>query len=281
MASPIATTSTTLHVPALRGDGVNVGVVGTAEDGWAVSGESKKQVGVRGWCDDGWGVSGDSKTQVGVRGNCDPGWGVAGESKTGLGVRGFCVSGAGVFGDSTTAPGVEGNSTSSTGVFGHSKTGIGVHGKGGRLAGFFEGNVEVTDNLTVRGVSLQISLQRIQQLEQQVAQIQQRLAGASSDQATSTPQITVMREGTGQAASFTFQGTGFLPSRLVTVRVVDDQLSTLNFQQNADAGGKFTFRQAIACISGKALHISATDSRPNANDPTGVLWSNTFTTTCP
>ena len=85
MANPLVGGSTTLHVPAVRGDGVNLGIVGTAQDGWAVSGESKKQVGVRGICEDGWGVSGDSKNQVGVRGYCEPGWGVAGESKAGLG----------------------------------------------------------------------------------------------------------------------------------------------------------------------------------------------------
>jgi hypothetical protein len=61
--------STQPHVPAVRGDGVNLGVVGTAQDGWAILGESKKQVGVVGRCEDGWGVSGESKTQVGVRGN--------------------------------------------------------------------------------------------------------------------------------------------------------------------------------------------------------------------
>ena len=33
------------------------------------------------------------------------------------------------------------------GVIGQSNTGIGVHGKGGRLAGFFEGDVEVTGDL--------------------------------------------------------------------------------------------------------------------------------------
>jgi hypothetical protein len=69
------------------------------------------------------------KTQIGVRGYCEPGWGVAGESEAGLGVRGVCESG--------------------TGVFGSSQTGVGVHGKGGRLAGFFEGDVEVKGDIRV------------------------------------------------------------------------------------------------------------------------------------
>lgn len=141
--------STEPNVPAVKGDGVNLGVVGTAQDGWAILGESEKQVGVVGRCEDGWGVSGESKTQVGVRGVCHPGWGVAGESKAGLGVRGVCESGAGVLGDSKTADGVfgksetgrgvvgvaksavgtEGNSTSGAGVYGRSETGEGVYGQ--------------------------------------------------------------------------------------------------------------------------------------------------------
>jgi hypothetical protein len=114
MADPVVGESTTLHVPAVRGDGVNLGIVGTAQDGWAVSGESKKQVGVRGICEGGWGVSGDSKSGVGVRGTCENYIGVAGESKNGTG----------------------------------------VYGRGGKLAGHFEGNVEITGNLAVKGFAI-------------------------------------------------------------------------------------------------------------------------------
>lgn len=39
-----------------------------------------------------------------------------------------------------------------------SATGIGVHGKGGHLGGYFEGAVEITGNLTIQGVSLQLWL---------------------------------------------------------------------------------------------------------------------------
>jgi hypothetical protein len=35
---------------------------------------------------------------------------------------------------------------------GTSKSGVGVHGKGGRLAGFFDGNVEVTGRLKIPGL---------------------------------------------------------------------------------------------------------------------------------
>jgi hypothetical protein len=199
--------STELHIPAVRADGVTVGVSGTAQDGWGVNGESKKQVGVRGFCEDGWGVAGDSLTQVGVRGSCKPGFGVAGDSESGVGVLGICQTSFGVRGDSTTSTGVLGTSKTGDGVFGkgrrgvvgesetfqgvygrsgdnagvvgesarmhavfgithstfagvwggsdaggtgvagESSTGVGVHGKGGRLAGLFEGDVEVTGDI--------------------------------------------------------------------------------------------------------------------------------------
>jgi hypothetical protein len=64
-------------------------------------------------------------------------------------VVGKSEQGSGVFGRSTNLAGIEGHSTKGTGVFGICETGngIGVFGKGGRLAGFFEGDVEVTGDI--------------------------------------------------------------------------------------------------------------------------------------
>jgi len=42
---------------------------------------------------------------------------------------------------------IHGTSIGGDGVFGESKTGVGVHGKGGKLAGFFDGDVEVTGDI--------------------------------------------------------------------------------------------------------------------------------------
>jgi hypothetical protein len=98
------------------------------------------------------------------------------------------------------------------------------------------------------------------------------------------PQITVRSEGVGGAAVFIIEGVGFkpnAPSRTVTVRVVDDALATRNFQQSVDANGRLVMRQSIACISGLGLHFSATDSRPDPSDLTGVMWSNTVNISCP
>jgi len=61
-----------------------------------------------------------------VAGRTETGTAVRGEASNGTGVSGFSISGTGVFGSSSN---------------------IGVHGKGGRLAGFFEGDVEVTGDI--------------------------------------------------------------------------------------------------------------------------------------
>jgi len=108
------------------------------------------------------------------------GRGVVGVSQTHTGVEGTTVSGMAVFGgggasgrgvvglaDAATA--VEGQSKSGAGVWGQSQTGIGVLGKGGRLAGQFLGDVDITGNLIIQGVSIQAWLQRIVALEREVA----------------------------------------------------------------------------------------------------------------
>ncbi|HVK05771.1 MAG TPA: hypothetical protein VM490_20035, partial [Armatimonadaceae bacterium] len=105
----------------------------------------KEGEGVRGVGHKGAGVSGTSEVWIGTYG----------ESRDFEGVRGVSHAAewhGGVVGinDSTTAkagPGVYGKSQLGVGVFGESPTGIGVFGKGGRLAGFFEGDVEVTGDL--------------------------------------------------------------------------------------------------------------------------------------
>jgi hypothetical protein len=80
--------------------------------------------------------------------------GVNGESKTGPGVRGASGGGNGGLFESKSFEGVRGTSRSAdhAGVVGigepndHTK-GIGVYGKGGRLAGLFDGDVEVKGDI--------------------------------------------------------------------------------------------------------------------------------------
>lgn len=125
----------------------STGAGGVSDSGIGVHGVSKAGPGVRGDAENGTGVFGGSKTSTAVGGISDSGIGVHGISQIADGVFGISEKGRGVIGVAIVATGVEGNSTSGAGVFGSSQTGIGVHGKGGRLAGLFEGDVEVTGDI--------------------------------------------------------------------------------------------------------------------------------------
>jgi hypothetical protein len=126
------------------------GVVGISQTFVGVTGESTSGTGVFGVSETGFGVHGQCKlNNSGVQGISVGGHGVHGESTTNHAVHGESAAGRGVVGISQTFVGVTGESTSSDGVFGVSATGIGVHGKGGHLAGFFEGSVVVTDDISL------------------------------------------------------------------------------------------------------------------------------------
>lgn len=248
------------------------GVVGVNnEEGTGVWGETKK----------GRGIVGIVKTDGdGAWGECDTGRGVVGVSKTGSGVWGNTTNGRSVVGvNNEDGTGVWGETKKGRGVVGISQQDIGVFGKGGQLAGFFEGKVEVTDDLKVHGVSINALVQHIQILEQEIADLKRR-NNLTPPPSSSGPQISVTREGSGQNAIFVVSGSGFLPNKVVTIRVVDSQFAQVNFQKNSDANGGVNLRQSIPCLPGQS-YFSATDSRSNPNDLTGLLWSNTITTSCP
>lgn len=167
----------------------NIGVAGDSKTGSGVRGTSQSGRGVEGWSETNYGVTGDSQTFPGVRGtsangrgvegwstNNDGVWGittgnaqnaagvhgagkehsigVTGESVSGRGVVRFSDSGQGVYGRSKTEAGVVGESDQSIGVWGIShnpgRAGVVGHNPGG-LAGYFEGNVEVTGDITLTG----------------------------------------------------------------------------------------------------------------------------------
>lgn len=171
--------STDASVPGVTGDnaeGTGIrgtaktgnGIVGSSESGVGVWGGSQSSSGIGGKSNTGIGVHGVSKPGPGVRGDAETGIGVFGGSKTstgvggmsesGIGVHGISRSGDGVFGDgqkdgrgvvgiSEKHTGVEGNSDTGTGVWGTSVHDVGVYGRGGRLAAFFDGDVEVTGDI--------------------------------------------------------------------------------------------------------------------------------------
>jgi len=64
------------------------------------------------------------------------------------------------------------NTGSGTGVTAQSATGLGIFSKGGRLAGLFEGNVDITGSLTVQGTNIGGLSGRIQSVEALTGRVQ-------------------------------------------------------------------------------------------------------------
>lgn len=129
----------------VRGDGVSWhGVVGFSSGGFGVYGE-----GLTG----GTGVVGKSSSWHAVGGFSDSttgGAGIYGEA-TGPGVIGVSKTWHGVYGETPSTTGGAGvwgeHKGGGSGVVGVSQSGAGIYGKGGRVAGFFEGDVEITGDL--------------------------------------------------------------------------------------------------------------------------------------
>jgi hypothetical protein len=99
----------------------------------------------------GVGVWGESTDWLGIFGYSKLGHGVWGESPNGSGVVGVTKRWHGVFGVTESIEGGVGvwgeHKTTGTGVVGLSASGVGVHARGGRLAGLFEGDIEVTGDI--------------------------------------------------------------------------------------------------------------------------------------
>lgn len=187
-----------------QGDSVGVKGVGKAWNG--IEGISQSTIGgagVYGASDTGAGVRGESKARFnpavhgihkgvegpGVQGDAENGSGVIGIGKTWLGVYGethapAAAGAAGVLGEGKDGgDGVKGHASgqgkAAVAGFHLTNKGPGIFGKGSP-AGLFEGDVTITGNLTLQGVSIQTWLQRIVQLEQQGANVGQLVQRVSS-----------------------------------------------------------------------------------------------------
>jgi hypothetical protein len=125
------------------------GVIGYSDNGRGVWGHSNHTGdGVLGESANGRGVAGSSQTNYGVRGHSSKIAGIRGSSDESRGVEGWATNSEGVVGISTNSTGVWGQTEGAgIGVLGTSTSGVGIYGKGGRLAGFFEGDVEVTGDI--------------------------------------------------------------------------------------------------------------------------------------
>jgi hypothetical protein len=127
---PVVSVTDNTNTPAVKGVSstlLGVGVHGHSTHSVGTYGESQEAEGVRGVGHKGAGVSGTSEKWIGTYG----------ESQEAEGVRGVGHNGAGV----------SGISDNWIGTYGESASGVGVQGKGGRLAGLFEGDVEVTGDI--------------------------------------------------------------------------------------------------------------------------------------
>ncbi len=162
MSEPYDGLSNDPNIPAISGKNTaaGFGVFGESDGFVGVIGQSTSGVGVRGVSDSSSGINGQSTSSYGVSGQSDSFVGVFGESQQAEGVRGVGHIGAGVsgtseqwigvFGESQQAEGVRGVGHKGAGVSGTSEQWIGVFGKG-NPAGFFEGNVTVTGDITLTG----------------------------------------------------------------------------------------------------------------------------------
>ena len=220
--------------------------------------------GVRGDADNGTGVFGGSNTSTAVGGISNSGIGVHGMSTSADGVFGNSETGRGVVGVAKAATGVEGNSTSGAGVFGSSQTGIGLHGKGGRLAGLFEGIVEVTGGLVVANVDV---TSRIAALERELAALKTRISVLESQAGvpgggggvSGSASIGVELRLTGGAFNeLRIFGSGFNANEPVALthesveRFPDGRQgrSSSTFQTTADSQGRINHTMSVSCPAG-------------------------------
>lgn len=153
--------------------------------------------------------------------------GVFGASEFAHGVKGICKNNdlAGVLGQNDYPDGI--------GISGTADNGIGVHGTGRRLAGLFEGDVSITGDLTVRGVRIQLLLQRIQYLEQQVSQIN-GAAGAAELKASQAEQRAIQAEQRASQAEYKSRQAEDKASEVQ--RNLDNQATRLGLKMEAIEG---------------------------------------------
>ena len=156
----------------VQGNGPEIGVSGFSQQGTGLRGftQSSGNFGVFGSNDSSTAPTGGGAGGAGVFGlsvspggagvfganNSAKGVGVQGNGPE-VGVSGFSREGTGVRGSSEAANGLVGFSRSGNGVEGHSADGVGIVGKGGRLAARFEGDVETTGNLIMKGGDIHLA----------------------------------------------------------------------------------------------------------------------------
>ncbi|MDB5310757.1 MAG: hypothetical protein JWO38_4959 [Gemmataceae bacterium] len=200
------------------------------------------------------------------------GIGVAGLSDISNGVHG--INGKGASTKLEVGSGVLGESENGNGVSGVSEHAVGVFGKG-RVAGRFEGDVNVNGKLLVNGSDI---VERIQLLENLLQRLfaQPRIPSPGGH-----PSISVVHESNPDLVIVS--GRDFTPGSVVRVRfTTDNGQSHKELTQMASQFGDFDLlRIAFPFINpqGNRIFIAATDGRLDRTDFEGLLWSNTVSST--
>lgn len=101
---------------------------------------------------------------------------------------------------------------------------------------------------------------------------------------TAPPTILVSASGSGSDTIFRIEGSGFKSETMVRIqgtRVGVNQIGHASGEIISSKTGTFELNVPIPCVSGTVFYFVATDGRPNPNDKTEFLWSNTVPSTCP
>jgi hypothetical protein len=257
------------------------GVSGTSEKWIGVYGESQEAQGVVGAGHKGAGVSGTSEKWIGVYGESQEAQGVVGAGHKGAGVSGTSEKWIGVYGESQEADGVRGVGHKGAGVAGTSEKWIGVYGKSEHLAGFFEGNLQITRDLIVNGkvlingAVLDIAglVQRIVHLEREVAKLKNQPVPPPPPPANYSISVTV------KDSQFVLSGTGFQPNEDCYIWITYPNFSQVHATETADSAGKLDYKvntSSLACSPGMNIRF-------RVNQPVNGYdtWSNEVTTSCP
>jgi hypothetical protein len=188
-------------------------------------------------------------------------------------------NGTGVLGRSTNSRGVWGLSDNSVGVLAQTRSSntpalqafqsnpksnsFALHAKhdGGKIAGFFEGSVEITGSIAVQGVNL---IQRIQQLDQQVQMLSSQVSELMRNRPTTT---TFTIDVTVTQSEVKVTGQGFRPSVKCFIFVVYPDFTRKVLEETADSNGKLNFNTSVSalCVLGLTLTLNFTVNQPDAS----------------
>lgn len=232
------------------------GIWGHTEAGRAVVGANNQE---------GTGVWGETKTGRGVVGVVQDGdgAGVWGECNDGRGVVGVseAQNGTGVWGETTKGRAVVGvTNQDGAGVWGETKGAgravVGVARAPNSFAGYFDGNVQINGDLALGQASIHTWLNRIAQLERELAAVKSRLpapgggTGPTAGQAVIDAELKLVPG--SSADELRVYGRGFAPNEEIEIYLT----------QRSESGGRSTTATATADPSGNLNQTIAVFCQP-------------------